>query len=292
MLAIDWAHTKELVLYDGKTFTKTNRKGLTKYLNHDSVVMEQGAPISLSWFIFRKCPLYFMNAKKVAEYRRTNALEKSDEMDAMTIWMVAQNKDNIILASLDKTEIKLAMLYHLYLTYQKARIALSNQVKGAKRYYGSFLDNQLSGLENSIIEIKEKDLLKEIEKLTPKMPEDIDKIKGIGPRLWAGILCIANPKDFYSVNAYLKYCGLIDHKNINYNYNRDARVIYWLISDQIVKHRTPEYREFYDKAKLTLASKNPDWKPYRVNNAALNRLATVLAKDIYKTIKSQLQGGM
>lgn len=258
MIALDWAHTKELVLYDGKTFTNTSRKDLVKYLNHDSVVMEQGAPISLSWFIFRKCPLYFVNTKKVAEYRKTNNLEKSDKMDALAIWMVAQGKDNLIQTSLDEKDLKLAMLYHLYLTHQKARIALSNQVKGAKKYYGSILGDQLSSLENNILQIKEKELLKEIEKLVPKIPEDIDKIKGIGPRLWAGIVCIANPRNFYSVNAYLKFCGLIDHKNISYNYNRDARVVHWLIASQVIKCRDSEYREIYDKAKVKVTNKHPE----------------------------------
>ena len=102
MIAIDWSHAKELVLYDGKTFTNTNRKDLVKYLNHDSVVMEQGAPVSLSWFIFRKCPLYFVNSKKVVKYRRNNDLEKFDEMDSLVIWTVAQDKDNLILASLSE----------------------------------------------------------------------------------------------------------------------------------------------------------------------------------------------
>ena len=288
MISIDWSHTKELVIYDGKNIIRTDRRGLIKHLNGNSVVIEQGAPISLSWVIFRKCPLYFVNIKKVAEYRKSRNLEKSDEIDAVVIWELAQDNDNLVTASLGEKKIKLAMLYHLYLTYQRARVSLSNRIGEAKRYYSSALGEELFGMELAFDQLKPKEesFLKEIEKLAPKMPKEIDEIKGIGRRLWAGIACIANPKDFSSVNAYLKYCGLIDHKNINYNYNRDARAVYWLIADQIIKQRTPKYKEFYDKVKVTLTNNHPDWKPYRANNAALNRLATTLAKDIYKIMKN------
>lgn len=84
MLAIDWAHIKELVLYDGKKVTKTDSKGLTKYLNQEAVI-ESGAPISLCWNIFRKTKLYYVLPAKVKEYRETYSIEKSDENDAKVI---------------------------------------------------------------------------------------------------------------------------------------------------------------------------------------------------------------
>jgi len=221
MIAIDWAYTKNLVLFDGERTINVDQKGLTKYLNHE-VVIESGAPLSLCWNIFRRTKLYYVLPTKTKEYRDAHDIAKSDEADAMVIWELAQDKSNLIEASINQRNIRLAMLYHMYLTYQKSRVVLENQLRAAKRYYGEHA-GQLFGMELALdqLEPKEDGLLREIDFIAPKVPPALAKLKGFGPRIWAGVICVADPRHFTSVNGYLKYCGYIDREVLENKFSRE-----------------------------------------------------------------------
>lgn len=293
MLAIDWAYKKELVLYDGEKITRTDHKGLGKYLNQEAVI-EAGAPINLCWNIFRKTKLYYVLPTKTKEYREEHGIEKSDEADARVIWELAQDKSNLIEASINQRQMRLAMLYHMYLTYQKAQYGLENQIRAAKQYYGPYAE-QLFGMELALDQLapKHNGLLKEIELAAPKVPVRLAKMKGFGPRIWAGIVCIADPRQFTSINAYLKFCGFIDREKLENRFNRDAKLVYWLLTDQIVKQRGQPYRDLYDRIKQEQGELHPDWlnkSGYkegkgRIDNIARNRVATMLAKEVYRLVR-------
>ena len=295
MLAFDWAYTKELVLYDGEKLTRTDSKGLGKHLNQEATI-ESGAPISLCWNIFRRTKLYYVLPAKTKDYREKHDIEKSDEADARVIWELAQDKSNLIEASINQRGIRLAMLYHMYLTYQKSRVVLANQLGAAKRYYGDQTE-QLFGLELALdqLEPKEQGLLNEIDRLAPKVPVSLAKLKGFGPRIWAGIICVADPHNFNSLNAYLKYCGFIDCRILQGNYSRDAKLVYWLLTDQIIRQRTEPYRSKYDEIKQEQGELHPEWREKsgykegkgRIDNIARNRIGTVLAKEVYRVIKQE-----
>ena len=47
-----------------------------------------------------------------------------------------------------------------------------------------------------------------------------------------------------------------------------------------------EYREMFDDVKVKLAELHPDWRPIKVDRAARNRVATKLAKDVYRLMKT------
>lgn len=293
MIAIDWAYTKELVLFDGEKVIKVDSKGLAKYLNHE-VVIESGAPLSLCWNIFRRTKLYYVLPSKTKEYRDSHSIEKSDEADARVIWELGQERSNLIEATINQRTIRLAMYYHMYLTYQKSRILLENQLRAAKRYYGEHV-GQLFGMELALDQLKPKEegLLKEIDFVAPKVPPALDRIKGFGPRIWAGVVCVADPRHFASVNGYLKYCGYIDREVLKNKYSRDAKLIYWLLTDQIIKHNTEPYRTKYDEIKQAQGELHPDWLEKsgykegrgRIDNIARNRVGTMLVKDVYRIVK-------
>lgn len=295
MLAIDWAYTKELVLFDGEKVFNTDHKGLSKYLDTE-VVIEAGAPISLCWNIFRKTKLYYVLPVKTKEYRETHSIEKSDEADARVIWQLAQDKANLIEASINQRAIRLAMLYHMYLTYQKAQYNLENQIRAAKQYYGEYA-GQLFGMELAVDQLapKHEGLLREIDLIAPKLPPQLKKIKGFGIRMWAGIICVASPQHFNSVNAYLKYCGYIDRDVLKNKFSRDAKLVYWLLTDQIVKQRTEPYRSKYDEIKQKQGELHPEWLKKsgykegkgRIDNIARNRVGTMLAKDVFRIVKDK-----
>lgn len=293
MIAIDWAYTKTLVVFDGETTFKVDSRGLDKHLD-DGAVIESGAPLSLCWNIFRKTKLYYVLSSKTKEYRDSHNIEKSDEADARVIWELAQDKANLIEASINQRNIRLSMLYHMYLTYQKSRIMLENQLRAAKRYYGEYA-GQLFGMELALDQLKPKEdgLLREIDLIAPKVPPALAKLKGFGPRIWGGVICVADPRHFTSVNAYLKYSGFIDREVLKNKFSRDAKLIYWLLTDQIIKQKTEPYRSKYDEIKQAQGELHPDWLDKsgykggrgRIDNIARNRVGTMLAKDVYRIVK-------
>jgi len=116
-------------------------------------------------------------------------------------------------------------------------------------------------------------------KLAPPIPDL--KIKGLGPRLWAGIYITANPANFPTLSSYLRYCGLVDKEQIGIKWNRHASMLYHLLAEEVMKHRDDKFRPIYDKCKEDIAVKYPEYAKLHVHNGALNRTATFLAKEIY-----------
>lgn len=188
------------------------------------------------------------------------------------------------------------MLYHMYLTYQKAQYKLENQIRAAKQYYGDYTE-QLFGMELALDQLapKHDGLLKEIDLLAPKPPAELTKIKGFGARIWAGIICVADPRKFNSLNAYLKYCGFIDRHILQNKYSRDAKLVYWLLTDQIIRQRAEPYRLKYDEIKQEQGELHPEWLKKsgykegkgRIDNIARNRIGTALAKEVYRIVKQE-----
>jgi len=107
-------------------------------------------------------------------------------------------------------------------------------------------------------------------------------IKGLGKRLWIGIIVTANPTNFPCLSAYLRYCGLTGDAIESRKYSRHARMLYYLLAEGIVKHRDSTFRPLYDKFKGDMAVRYEGEKPYRINNAAMCRTSTFLAKAIYR----------
>ena len=176
--------------------------------------------------------------------------------------------------------------YRRFYKTQKARVALQNQSKGFHRYFGT--DSSIAIDEALKILVKEeKDLLSTVISNVPEIPSELDNIKGLGNRLWAGIIITANPVYFKTLSRYLRFCGLVGKEQLNHKYNRHARMLYRLLAEQIMKHRDPEFRPIYDKCKLDIAHKNPNYTKKHINNAALNRTATFLSKRVYYNVRSE-----
>lgn len=148
------------------------------------------------------------------------------------------------------------------------------------------------------LKTREKSLLKELETVAKGVPLfdaggestfflhskkviQPPAIKGLGKRLWLGILVTANPANFKCLSAYLRYCGLVNLESLNHKYNRHAKMLYHLLAEEIVKHRDLKFRPIYDKCKDDIRLKYPDYTKGHVNNAALNRTATFLAKEVW-----------
>lgn len=280
------------------------------------VVLEQGCPLSLIYYFTRYgISVKLISNRATEDYRKANSIEKSDETDARIIYELASNGASLQSIAMDDKLIQLHDIYHQYCRYQKARVAMQNMKKAHVRQYGTgestlliqskpFLHPvpDLSSYDIAIdtLHAREKSLLKRlgetarglplfemrgesaklIESTEPFQPP---KIKGLGQRLWLGILITANPTNFKCLSAYLRYCGLTeDTFKKTHKYSRHARMLYYMLAEQVLRQSDPKFRPVYDKCKADLAEKHPDYKKGHIHNAAMTRLSTFLAKGIFE----------
>lgn len=285
-----------------------------------TIILEQGCPLSLIYDIIKAgCQVSLISNRATQDYRVEHGIEKSDENDALIIYELANNGAKLTPVSPDDTQIQLINLYQRYKRYQKARVAMVNMRKAyirqfgggestkelesfmtvnpspategerkSTRYVKSKLSINLSPSDDilpydiSIATLKaaESSCLKNIIKLSPLIPLSL-KIKGLGPRIWAGIFITANPANFPTLSSYLRYCGLVNLDQLNHKWNRHARMLYHMLADEVMRLRDETFRPIYDKCKADTAKNHPEYTRMHIHTAALNRTATFLAKEIW-----------
>ena len=324
-------------------------------IHSPSVILEQGCPTSLIYDLLRAgSQVYLISNRATQDYRVAQSIEKTDENDAKIIWELANNGAKLKQVKLDDRVIQMHSLYHQYLRYQKARVAMQNMRKGYLRHFGdgeskirlksnrglqpspdafdiggsesksklkSIRAIQLPPAEDgesntslksiqhvqpssdtlpyeiaiNTLKAKERSLLA---KLIPLVAGGESKtmvqssnclqppaIKGLGGRIWAGIIVTANPANFKVLSAYLGFCGLTENAINSHKYNRHARMLYHMLADEVMKQRDPTFRPIYDKCKADIAERHPEYTKLHAHNAALNRTATMLAKAIFQYMK-------
>lgn len=156
----------------------------------------------------------------------------------------------------------------------------------------------------STLHAREKTLMKRLEAIAKGVPlfevgeesnvrlqsnfnDNPPAIKGLGQRLWLGILVTANPSNFKCLSAYLRFCGLTSDVMATHKYNRHAKMLYHMLAEEVMKLKDPKFRAIYDKCKEDIRAKHEDYTKGHIHNAALNRTATFLAKEIYKTVAGE-----
>lgn len=223
--------------------------------------------------------------------------------------------------SLDDAQIQLIDFYQRYKRYQKARVSLQNMKKAYIRQFGDGVksNHHLKSIDTfnnpspvnegegesihniqsnnafnpppsdgtlpydigiDTLKAAEKSCLKKLVKLAPPIPQAL-KIKGLGPRIWAGIYITANPANFPNLSRYLRYCGLVNIDQLNHKWNRHARMLYHMLADGVMKQRDDKFRPIYDQCKQDIAKAHPKYTKKHIHNAALNRTATFLAKEVF-----------
>ncbi len=285
-----------------------------------SIVLEQGCPLSLIYDILKTgYAVNVISNRATQDYRVEHGIQKSDEADAKIIYELANNGAKLTPMNLNDKDIQLLELYQRYKRYQKARVAMMNMKKAYIRQFGmsnlrsslnlgSSLNSSLAieGEGESKLEVQselclnsspsdgtlpydicidtlkasETSCLKKIVKLAPPVPDSL-KIKGLGPRLWTGIIVTANPINFSSLSRYLRYCGLVNLEQLGHIWNRHARMLYHLLAVQVMRQSDEVFRPIYDQCKKDIAVRYPEHTKSHIHNGALNRTATFLAKEIY-----------
>lgn len=287
------------------------------------LILEQGCPLSLIYDILKTgSQVSTISNRATQDYRVEHGIEKTDENDAKLIYELANNGAKLTPVSLDDAQIQLVDLYQRYKRYQKARVAMVNMKKGYIRQFGDGESNQgfkssvsfnpspvIEGERESITAIQSKErfnpspsdgtlpydigidtlkaaensCLKKIAKLAPPIPQSL-KIKGLGPRLWAGIYITANPASFPTLSSYLRYCGLVDKAQLGTKWNRHACMLYHMLAEEVMKQRDERFRPIYDQCKADIAGKYLEYTKLHIHNAALNRTATFLAKEVWSHV--------
>jgi len=284
---------------------------------HHFLVLEQGCPLSLIFYFVRHgVEVKAISNRATEDFRKANKLEKSDEADARIIYDLAFNGVALKTISINSKLIQMHDVYHQYCRYQKARVAMHNMRKAHRRAYGDGGSESMNTLSSirciqppdlspydiaiGTLEGREKSLLKKLEQIYKGTPlfelaggeskQDIlsegtaqpPVIKGLGIRIWLGILVTANPRDFKCLSAYLRFCGLTnDTFKETHRYNRHARMLYHMLAEGILRHKDPKFRPIYDQCKADLARNHPDYKKGHIHNAAMARVSTFLAKEIF-----------
>ena len=319
-IAVDWSHTKGLTTYDGKKVRVEDRRSLLERLKKlgkrgqesrlllesineihcPTIILEEGCPASLiSDLVLQGNQVHLISNRATEEYRVKHGIDKSDENDARIIWELANSGAKLRPVSLGDNWLQLYSLYKQYCRYQKARVAMQNMKKGYLRQFGEEESGSASHLSGDTapydiaidtLKAKEDSVMK---KLTPLVSGGESKsvlsppsIKGLGNRIWAGIVVTANPADFKCLSAYLRFCGLTEDVIKNHKYSRHTKMLYHMLAEGILRQKDPTFRSIYDKCKADIVDKNPNYTKMHIHNAALNRTATMLAKHIFRHVKS------
>ena len=273
MLAIDWAHTKKLIACGGDGTTAMTPDELLE-LPETDIVVEDSCPFKLLLRLLKAGKaVSTIPGQEVAGLRKERGLDKSDEVDAQLIYELAPKAQPL---SLDSHEVKLKEIYYRFISYQKTRIVLENQLRAFRQTFGGQADLGFT-IATEAIAAQEHSYLERLKKFIPRPPQPLAKIKGLGDRLWAGLLVVAHPKRFPTLGAYLRFCGL---KQGN-RYNRHARMLYYLLAKEVVMQKDKEFYPLYQKMKADLGERNPEWKKGHLDKAARNRVATMIAKRVY-----------
>jgi len=282
-----------------------------------AVVLEAGCPMTLIYqLILAGAEVSLIDNKATENYRKEQSIEKTDENDAQIIYHLANNGAKLQPIIADDKLVQMHDVYHKYCRYQKARVSLQNMQKAHLRHYGSGARESTTRIQTRMafhlvpdltpydiavdtLHAREKSLLKRLEVIAKGVPlfeaggestvttQSIlyahpPAIKGLGQRLWLGILVAANPTNFKCLSAYLRFCGLTSDVMASHQYNRHAKMLYHMLAEEVMKQRDKTFRPIYDKCKADIAEKHPDYTKGHIHNAALNRTATFLAKQIYQ----------
>ena len=307
-IAVDWSLKKKFATYDGtKSKKHDNRASFLSWLrklghNTDTtVILEQGCPYSLVLDIQSEGnPVSLISNKATKLYRVEHGIPKTDEGDATIIWNLANSRPQDLKPALkDYRRLRLRFLYRKFSRYQKARITAQHIERSQLRY---FPEEQLASGDPStdcatryhsateaLLEAEKAAMKEATDQLSRAQSKSIPprpRIRGLGNRIWIGILATANPVDFKCRSSYVRFCGLTQDAKESKNYSRQAKKLYHQLAIAVaVRHKNEDYVPIYDRWKLDIKAKHPDYDDNRVEKAALIRIATLLANDIFKYIK-------
>ena len=288
---IDWATRKEWVMIEDNLLPQPYpfEELVERISEGDNVYLESGVPKRyIRQMLEHSGRIFLVDNKKVKEFRDNANLKKSDYADTIALKQYIDNSGKkfreITLKNFDLLELK--SLYYLYEKQTQHVTRLKNQQSAYVNEYG-----EESADINQAIKVNER-LKKNYHKpLAKYFKHEIflfKDIKGLGERYVFGVMLTANPLDFESKQRYLMYCGFKNKDQIGNKYNRSSKSIFYQISKEVIMKKDKKYYPFYLEIKSAIVQKhNPEWTKGHIDNAARNRIATLIAKKFYRRIRNE-----
>ena len=294
---VDWAVKNPHTVYINKKVQKMSNKELLQ-LAPANFYMETGCPyIILHKLLAKGSKIYQISGEKIKEVRSKTNQKKTDKLDAVIIRAYAMNspKEFIELTQKGKDEVKLKFLMAQYRHFMKDCVRMKNCNKA---YIKEFAEcNKLYETMIHELELAKREIVNKIRPLIKEETEVLQHIKGLGPRLLAGLMAEADPKRFNSKSAYLAYCGCKDFTyykdpskgyvkgNLRGYYNHRAKTLLWQITKEVIMHKDSIYYPLYLKIKNDLKKRNVLLSKIAINNKAINRIQTFIAKEVYTLLR-------
>jgi len=98
-------------------------------------------------------------------------------------------------------------------------------------------------------------------------------LKAVGPVISLGLIGELGGRQFDNDSSLKHYAGMV-RKSEFHDYNRYVKMILFQFAEQVIRQRTPEWRELYDGMKMFYAEKHSDWSKGKVNNYAKKFIET------------------
>ena len=302
MFAIDWAVKKELRIIDMKkdklktippTIEKF-KKFLAKIKKPTNFYFEEGGGDSFKLLARRNDHKVFtIPGKRTKEFREEKGLEKTDEVDAVIIGLLAKSQPDEFyeFQELDEVTARISIIYKQRCDVEMTLVRVKNQLFALKNRLELI---NLDGYKDKIIDGKEliiEDIQKYFERQTKILEKEVKKhpvwlyfegIKGVGPAVAGGLIAsIKRASRFPTKYGLRHYAGMITKKG-NQNFNHKLKRTLFFFTEGIVKARTPEWRDLYDNMKVYYKEKHDDWSKGKVNNFAKKFVQTQFLDKVYE----------
>jgi hypothetical protein len=200
--------------------------------------------------------IFVISGQETKKLEREKHLEHTDNNSALLVQELAKTHPELFkeLTALDQSELKRNYIVGKYRQYTQIIVGLKNRQHAIEKEYG------LSEGFSTAIKNLESDKYSQIKTVLPYIAAEREALKdvpGLGPAYIAQICALAHPARFTSVNAYLKYLGLLDRNSVEskHKYNRAAKTVYYQAFGNVLKLKNGSelkdlYYELNEKEKL------------------------------------------
>lgn len=285
---VDWAVKKPHKVYVNNEITDMDSTKLIS-LNPSEVYLESGCPNRLLFKLLEKGHKVFVVDGKLVKKARKHGiieLEKSDIVDVELIKKLAESSHNFReLEQKEKKQIELKYWMSVYNQLTKDSVRIQHIIKSFQR---EFL-TEPPPLYQTLLSSLEKQKKEILDKTVPLVEDEtllFSHIKGVGKRYIAGLLAVADPRNFKTLSMYLLYCG---HKEDSFKkthkYSRQAKSLVWQMVKQLIMAKDENYYKAYLMFKKYLAEKHPDFSKGKINGMAMNRVGSFLLKEFFDVLK-------
>ena len=290
---VDWGRTKDwfYITDNNEVVESSSFEVLLNLVNNNTeIYLETG--VSKTEFLIpllkKGVIVNLIKGEKIKEKRKKEDIEKTDENDCLLIRDYVSNSGRILitlksLGDLENLKFKFFAKKHDQLN--RTIVRLKNIESAYLSEYGGSRDNFIPILE------KEKESVEKIlERIFRTEIALFDDIEGISTVTISKALLFSNPKNFSCVSKYIRYLGFTKDTSKTDNGKRrinPKRTPFYQMCKGIIIKKDRKWYPIYLEIKEKLKLKFPENRPYQINEKAINRISTLLAKEFYRRIRNQ-----